>query len=153
MNKKYLYIGGITLAGIALIVLVWFFARSPEPSGNADRPLAISGLNGKKVYTKDFVINSKVFGNVALLYTDSQFSINFDRTENNFAITLSGSTKAEIMEYRNKSESLLILKLGISKAETCNVSVGEIIVNYEALGLSQQVFPLSFCPGGEKFPQ
>ncbi len=157
MKKQYIIIAIISLVVVALLIFVFLFSQSQ----NNDSPLEPAvgsivldtpqGAVGVPDFRQDSLEldESKVF----VPYYDSNYTIQYDEASKAFEIIFTVSSLAEIHQIRPEAEQKLLGLLKVEKLQMCLLNIREIVPQSEALDLTPNNFPLSFCEGGDILPQ
>jgi hypothetical protein len=157
MNKKALL---LLMAAVLLVLgtftLVWLLTRHGSPVANAPgngETLQLTGTDSKPVITKNFFKVSPQYDRSVVLYSDSDYDEEYDAESKTFQITFTGATLEAINRMRIPAENRLLEILGVHQEDACRLSITELIPNNEIFALSRNSFPMSFCSGGDSFPQ
>ena len=120
-----------------------------QPSGKIE----IQGPK-EKVQTNDFITSAPIQQeNFVVLYYDSNFAIQFDKTTSAFQITFNSADRQQLKELRPVSEEILLNILGIKQSDACKLYVVERIQQSPALTLNNYIYGLSFCGQSDKFAE
>lgn len=163
MNKKYWIL--IIISGVALLLLIIFLLlqftkqNNSNNSNSGNAPQAKVNYNGPRisipnqannqpVSVGDFVPNAYLETSVAtVIYSDSEMSIQYDKINSQFQITLIGTDPEALNQIRYNAEKMFLEKLAISEQDACKLKVQEIIPYTPSLNLNSYQFPMSFCEG------
>jgi hypothetical protein len=99
------------------------------------------------------VIKAQKADRSVVLYSDSDYDEEYDAESKTFQITFTGATLEAINRMRIPAENRLLEILGVHQEDACRLSITELIPNNEIFALSRNSFPMSFCSGGDSFPQ
>lgn len=150
MNRKKLIVIGIVVMTLLALAALGYVLISGN-SNNQTSTIEIQGQDDK-VVTSNFVDKSPTYQNETVIYTDSDINIEYDAASSYFQITFTSIDPKLLSSNRSKAETILLEKLNIDAAQACKLKITEILPPADPTTADPKTYPLSFCPGGERFP-
>jgi hypothetical protein len=151
-KSKFLIISllvGIAI-GIVVILVLLFQDDAKKDTGVTGAVKTLPTTDGGSIEVANFSETAQVYDRAEVIYSDSNYTIQYENVERTFQITFTILTLEELRKYRFEAEDKLLKTLGLSQEQGCRIPVIErVLSNAEEVDLPQGSFAMSFCIGGE----
>lgn len=143
MNKIIIIIASVLIVFAIVVLAVLYFKKEPATNNNGQQV----NFDVLQTATKNFMSKpeTKNFSDVSLIHASDEFTIQYDKNNKSFQITLIGTDPNDLNRIRYAAEKMFLDKVISDEKKACSLNVLEVIPRTQYTNLKEYEFPLSFC--------